>query len=251
MWTWTRRAAWVFAVLLVASVGAAQTAIEGAREIPRKPAASRVTASRPAASTAKHLPQETRLPPKPESAIVLNTPRPGPALAASSKPRRTPPASSASAIPPTASEESDASGDTPNEAPAVGVVGGIEGPAEVAFDESGETRALRERLLVRQLERELSKIDETQRELWYYNVMGRGMFVVVHVVLLLALYVAWVEFKNARGSREEAHEAAEQELKISLEGIALKSSLQGTILLGLAFGFYLLYVKFVYPLVVL
>jgi len=120
---------------------------------------------------------------------------------------------------------------------------------EAVSPEKPELSAAREQLAIAQVRRELQKLKETERELFYYNWMGRAMFVIVHLILALGLWMAWWEFKNARTRRAQAIAEPEQELKLSLEGIALKSSLHGTVLLGLAFGFYLVYVKFVYPMV--
>ncbi|WP_437954771.1 hypothetical protein WME76_24720 [Sorangium sp. So ce119] len=90
---------------------------------------------------------------------------------------------------------------------------------------------------------------------------------VVHIILGVALWMAWLEFDNARKTRAkvaplkgaaakgkgkpEPDDEAAHELKLGLDGIAFKSSLQGTAILALALAFYALYLKFVYPIVLL
>lgn len=124
---------------------------------------------------------------------------------------------------------------------------------QVAYDlatvEIPELVEARQKLALAQVNREVQKLDEMERELWYYNWMGRLMFVVVHVIIMMGLWMAWLEFKHALVLRRQADQQP-SELKLSLDGVALKTSLHGTALLALAFGFYLLYLKFVYPLIV-
>jgi hypothetical protein len=116
--------------------------------------------------------------------------------------------------------------------------------------ESERLTNARERLALAQIEREIRKIEETEGELGVYNLMGRVMFFVVHLILALGLSMAWSEFRTAMARRKVAADETVQELKLSLDGIALKSSLQGTIILCLAFGFYFAYLRFVYPIVI-
>ncbi len=52
--------------------------------------------------------------------------------------------------------------------------------------------------------------------------------------------------KNVKGDEADAPE--QSEIKVSLEGIALKTSFHGTLLLVIALVFYYLFLKFVYPI---
>jgi hypothetical protein len=71
---------------------------------------------------------------------------------------------------------------------------------------------------------------------------------VAHILLAWAIVAATIEFIHALKTRQKASEV--QELRVSLEGIALKTSLHGTLLLVLAMLFYYLFLKFVYPITV-
>ena len=71
---------------------------------------------------------------------------------------------------------------------------------------------------------------------------------VAHILLALAVLAAAVEFIRAMQTRQKASE--NQELRVSLEGIALKTSMHGTLLLVLAMLFYYLFLKFVYPVTI-
>ena len=96
-----------------------------------------------------------------------------------------------------------------------------------------------------------------------------GFFLVAHAILTVGLWAAVRGFLHAAETRKEAPappdpaavaaatpaEAArlalaEQEIRVSLEGIALKTTLHGVVLLAMAIGFYFLYLKFVYPVTV-
>ena len=78
------------------------------------------------------------------------------------------------------------------------------------------------------------------------NRLGLVIFWVVHAILALGVAIAALEFFHARQTRRAKPET--NEIKISMEGIALKTSLHGILILGLAFGFYFLYLKFVYTI---
>jgi len=74
------------------------------------------------------------------------------------------------------------------------------------------------------------------------------IFVVAHVLLLIGIGVAYYEFRNAMKLRQKARQ--QDEIKIELEGVALKTSLNAIWLLLGAFVFYFLYIKYVYTLTV-
>lgn len=97
-----------------------------------------------------------------------------------------------------------------------------------------------------QVKREVQKIRETEGELWWTNWIGRAIFVIVQFILIMGLVVAWSEFRAARRQRRAAA-AEQQEVRISMEGIALKTSLHGILILGIALAFYFLYLRFVFP----
>ena len=69
-----------------------------------------------------------------------------------------------------------------------------------------------------------------------------------HIFVLIALAAAMSEFLQARRLREEGRVAESAEIKVGLEGVAVKTSLFGVVLLITALGFYFLYLKFVYPI---
>jgi hypothetical protein len=109
---------------------------------------------------------------------------------------------------------------------------------------------------LRGLTRQVEEYDELQSVLAWNNYLGRIIFVVVHGILAMALVISWREFQAARETRAEAkskkrraneESPAQEEVSASLEGIALKTSRHGTLILLVAFAFYVAYLKFVYP----
>lgn len=108
----------------------------------------------------------------------------------------------------------------------------------------------RRRLAVAAIEREIEKYGEIRAELLYTNWIGRFIFVVAHLVLGMGLWMSMHEFRAANARRREAKTVTQQELSISMEGVALKTTLHGTFIMVLALVFYFLYLKFVFPVVV-
>lgn len=122
--------------------------------------------------------------------------------------------------------------------------GGADSAARAAA--SPELLKAIDELRLAQVRRELQKLREIERELWWTNWIGRVIFVVVQVILVVGLVVAWMEFRSARSQRQAAAEQP-SEIRVSLEGVALKSSLHGILILSLALAFYLLYLRYVFP----
>lgn len=105
------------------------------------------------------------------------------------------------------------------------------------------------RWLMASLGREVEILDEHERSFkWQYGV-SRIIFFVVHVLLGVALIASLMEFTHAWRMRRRAR-AEQHELKVGMEGVALKTSLQGLLLLVVATVFYFLYLSFVYPITV-
>ncbi|MFZ4575802.1 MAG: hypothetical protein ACOYN0_15515 [Phycisphaerales bacterium] len=110
-----------------------------------------------------------------------------------------------------------------------------------------EIEEMRQTLIIATYNREIEKLRESRSELFYTNWIGRMVFVVVHGVLFMALYIAWKEFVAANKKRARAATET-NEISFSMEGVALKTALHGVLLIGFALAFYFLYLKFVYPI---
>jgi hypothetical protein len=117
---------------------------------------------------------------------------------------------------------------------------------------SPPVRAAMESWLVAWYQRETQKLNDVRFVINATNVLGFVIFLVVHGLLAIAVYVAMREFsKSVRTrSRVRENEPQLQELELSLEKIAVKTSLHGVLLLSFALAFYFLYLKFVYPITV-
>jgi uncharacterized membrane protein len=100
--------------------------------------------------------------------------------------------------------------------------------------------------MIARYRREVEKIEERRHVIENTNRMGYIIFVVVHLVLAAALFAAVLEFRSALRLRRAAAKA--NEITISLEGIALKTSLHGAVLLTFALAFYCLFLKLVLPI---
>lgn len=118
--------------------------------------------------------------------------------------------------------------------------------SEMLKDE--EVREAYRRWLIQWLERQTAILGEQQSVITITNQISWFIFIVVHLILLLGLWAAIKEFRHASRTRKEKPE--QTELRLSMEGIALKTALHGLLLLAIAFAFYFVYLKFVYPVTV-
>ena len=98
------------------------------------------------------------------------------------------------------------------------------------------------------IERKREAIAEKKVVFWWHRLATRVSFVMSHIFVLIALAAAMSEFLQARRLREEGRVAESAEIKVGIEGVAVKTSLFGVVLLITALGFYFLYLKFVYPI---
>jgi hypothetical protein len=95
------------------------------------------------------------------------------------------------------------------------------------------------------LERDTKLFREQELAFAYSRKISIVIFYVVHFILLCAVAFSILEIISAGYLRKKIRE--KQEIEINLEGIAMKTSMIGLLLLSIAFAFYLLYLKFVYP----
>ena len=95
---------------------------------------------------------------------------------------------------------------------------------------------------------EVEKLAERQRVIYWTNRAGIVIFVMTHCLILLGFWAALREFLDARKTRRRSVET--QELELSLERIALKTSLHGSVIFAFTLLLYLLFLKFVYPVTV-
>jgi hypothetical protein len=125
-------------------------------------------------------------------------------------------------------------------------------PAEqspIAWDMSDpDIRDAHKAWAIAYMKRETEKYAEHKNAFAGSGSMSVAVFWAAQGLLLWAVVAASVEFIRAQKVRTAAGEM--QELRVSLEGLALKTSMHGTLLLVIAMSFYYLFLKFVYPVTV-
>ena len=96
------------------------------------------------------------------------------------------------------------------------------------------------------LQYQSANLDFTRNVFAWNSRQSVWIFVIAHVLLLTGIGAAAYEFYHTMRLRQQARK--QDEIKIELEGVALKTSLRAIWLLVSAFVFYFLYIKFVYTL---
>ncbi|MCI0627620.1 MAG: hypothetical protein L0387_39220 [Acidobacteria bacterium] len=121
-------------------------------------------------------------------------------------------------------------------------------PTAPVVEEDRDVADAHRNYLLALYKRNIEIIQERRQVICITNGIGYVICFVAHVILGIALWSAVREFNAASKRRKKADEAP-TELQVSLEGVALKTSLHGTILLVLALVFYFMYLQFVYKVV--
>ena len=105
-----------------------------------------------------------------------------------------------------------------------------------------------EDLIQAKLDWERKKLLESERVIVRTNTTAMIGTVIVHIAVVVGFVAAFLEFFHAWKLRREGAQLAQHELRIGLEGVAVKTSLYGLLILLVASGFYLMYAKFIYPI---
>ena len=108
-----------------------------------------------------------------------------------------------------------------------------------------------EALVRLRIEWETQKIEEARQVIARTNRTALIGSIVVHLAVLVGFAAALAEFRHARRLRLQGAELPQQELQIGLEGVAVKTNLYGLLILLIASGLYLIFLKFVYPIQVI
>lgn len=113
------------------------------------------------------------------------------------------------------------------------------------LEKDEQVKEVRKEWLIATYKNEIQKLEENKRIVNNVNRIGYIVFAVAHVLLLLAVAASIQEFVYASKTRKKKPD--HHEIQVSLEGIALRSSLHGVILLVVAILFYFLFLKYVLP----
>lgn len=96
------------------------------------------------------------------------------------------------------------------------------------------------------MEYAIKAMEERDRVIYWSNRASILIFLIAHAVLLLGLWAAIGEFLEARKIRHANVEASE--IKIGLDGLALKTSLHGTVILLFSMALYYMFLVYVLPI---
>ena len=138
-----------------------------------------------------------------------------------------------------------------------GILGSVENPkwdkgeyqlkellAVTGTDE--EVRAAYKKMMLARMAHEQNSLQERGKVVYWTNRVGVFIFILTHLVLFIGIWAAIKEFISANKTRST--ETEQTELKVSMEGIALKTALHGTLIFALTLFLYFLFLKFVYPI---
>jgi hypothetical protein len=98
--------------------------------------------------------------------------------------------------------------------------------------------------------RETKNLAHAEKVLESSYVQSIIIFSLAHLLVILAVLASVFEFSASRKLRKKAHDIPGHDLEIGVEKLAIKTSSLGLLYLVAAFGFYFMYLKFVYPVTV-
>jgi hypothetical protein len=96
---------------------------------------------------------------------------------------------------------------------------------------------------------EQRKQDTRQSVIRWSNISANITFILAHMLLVLGLVLAVWEWRKAGDVRKKS-KAENLEIEIKLESLAMKGVQSGYLILVVSLLFYFLYLKFVYPVLV-
>lgn len=95
-----------------------------------------------------------------------------------------------------------------------------------------------------QLQWHIYKYEHARKTFNFHHLTTILTFILVHLIVIVGLYLTWLQFHRDSGSDPGAEP---HELSIGKDGLKIRSSVIGLIVLALSLGFYYLYLKNVYP----
>jgi hypothetical protein len=127
----------------------------------------------------------------------------------------------------------------------------LEAAIQIAQDDKADpkVRQVAVAFLQQTMEQEKGQLSETTRVFRFTYVESIVIFSLAHLFALLALAAAISEFVASRGLRRKASSSSQHEVEVSIERLAIKTSSMALLYLVAALAFYFMYVKFVYPVV--
>ena len=113
-----------------------------------------------------------------------------------------------------------------------------------------ELRQKLDLLVMRSIEREIEKIEESKKVINGNNRYATIIFWIVHTALIIGLAASFLEFWQSF-SRRRYGPSQNTELTVKMDELALKSSSIGVVILIVSLLFYFLYLKFVYQIAII
>jgi len=104
--------------------------------------------------------------------------------------------------------------------------------------------------IIKKIDDENARTENTKYVVHWSNISANTTFWIAHLLLIFGLAAATMELRNAWRLRSKGKKDS-VEVEISFERIALRSSMYGVLILFVSLLFYFLYLKFVYPVIVL
>lgn len=102
------------------------------------------------------------------------------------------------------------------------------------------------KLIKARMQHDIWQLEERESLYKWTNRVSFIIAIFVHLAVTLGVFAAGLEFWWASKTRQRS--AKIQEIELSTEKIALKTSLQGMLLLLVSLGLYLFYLKYVYSI---
>ena len=93
----------------------------------------------------------------------------------------------------------------------------------------------------------LSLLEHRRRTYWWQYYSTIFIFVVVHAIVGIGVYLSWLHFKDATAEAPQGPDTVTT-VEASFQGLKISSRLVGLIILLISVGFFYLYLQFVYPI---
>lgn len=99
------------------------------------------------------------------------------------------------------------------------------------------------------LQHNRASLKQNKRIISSHNWVSIAIAVLVHALLIFGFYAGWREFNESNRMRKDARAMdLQEEIKISLDGVALKTSFLGMLILFTSIGLYFAFLKYVFPI---
>jgi len=127
------------------------------------------------------------------------------------------------------------------------IVDGVDIYLDLDLDDDPQLKQALRNMLITAAIHETKKSKVVKDALVVQKAAAYTAFIVAHILLFVGIFIGIFEYRRIVNIKKRGEEVEDIEISIGIESIALKATMGATLALVFCFGFYTLYLVYVFP----